>query len=64
MYRKTKFLIKNRSSVNIRIFFWCKFRGVHELELLCGQLNVNSEDYFYVIRDRIFELFERSFEAT
>ena len=64
MYRKFEFLIKNRSSVNSLVLFWCKFRGVHELELLCRQLNANSEDYFYVIRDRFFELFERSFDAT
>ena len=64
LYRKIKFLIKNRSSVNNLVFFWCKFRVVHELELLCRQLNVNSEDYFHVIRDRIFELYERSFNAS
>ena len=64
MYRKIKFLIKNRSSANSLVFFWCKFRGVHELELLCRQLNVNSEDNFYVIKDIIFELYERSFYAA
>ena len=57
-------LIKNRNSVNSLVCFWCKFRGEHELELLCRQLNVNSEDCFHVMRDRVFELFGRSLEAT
>ena len=64
MSRKFKFLIKNRNSADSLVCFWCKFRGEHELELLCRQLNVNSEDCFHVMRDKVFELFGRSLEAT
>ena len=64
MSRKFKFLTKNHNSVNSLVCFWCKFRGEHELELLCRQLNVNSEDCFHVMRDKVFELFGRSLEAT